>query len=199
MRFCSHSKWCTYLYLCFSMNKSFKSTLSILTFNSINATCFLMFPFLDWRHVISSIHGNFIGKWIYWMGHQHFWVIRSLFCIVFFFAFCSICLSSTLVHYKNSPDWDCSGVFRSDEFSRSSRQFFCYFFFHLCLFDDFHSQYFLVLAIFLFSKRSNSFLIRQFYFFSVLFPFYYEHGAFFYVKFHFYILVLYSCCLYQNL
>ena len=69
------------------------------------------------------------------------------------------------------------------------------------LFDGVRFQYSQVLAIFLFSKRSDFFLVWQFYSFcySSFSPFHYEHGTFFYFKFYFFILAVYSYCLYQCL
>ena len=84
---------------------------------------------------------------------------------------------------------------------RSPEVFFSYFFFHLHFFDGVHFQYSQVLVIFLLSKCSNAFLIWLFYSFHCLtFPiFHYEYGTFSYVKFHSYILAVYSYCLYQGL
>ena len=72
------------------------------------------------------------------------------------------------------------------------------FFFHLRSFDGVHFQYSQVFVFFLFSKRSDSFLIWHFYSFRY-FPFsifHYVHGTFFYAGFHSYILSVYSYCLY---
>ena len=69
-----------------------------------------------------------------------------------------------------------------------------FFFFYLRLFDGVHFQYSQILEHFLFSKGSNSFLFWQFYTFcySSFYTFHYEHGTFFYDKFHFYILAFES-------
>ena len=66
-------------------------------------------------------------------------------------------------------------------------------FFHLRLFVSVHFQYSQRLVTFFFSERSD-FSFRYFSFST----FHYEHGTFFNAKFHSYILIVYSYCLYQS-
>ena len=70
-----------------------------------------------------------------------------------------------------------------EKFSCSSEiQFFFLLLLHLRLFDDVRSKYSQMFVVFLFSQRSNSFLIWQFHFFHD------NDGD----KFHFYIVTVYS-------
>ena len=66
------------------------------------------------------------------------------------------------------------------------------FFLHLRLFDNVRFQYSHGFVIFLFSKRSDSFLIWQFNSFRYLSfsTFHYEHDTSFYAKFHSYIIII---------
>ena len=107
---------------------------------------------------------------------------------------------------------DCPSIYSFDEisatefafkkFSGSSEIPFSYF--------SFTSVYLMVstynkpghlLFFFLYFRIIDSFLIWHIYSYSYLsfFTFHYEHDTFFYVKFYFYILVVYSDCLYQCL
>ena len=107
--------------------------------------------------------------------------------------FWSIYLNCSLVHFKNRSQYykgDSQDIYPFDktpaakfDFEKLCRFFeivFCYFFFHFCFSDGVHFQYSQVLLIFLFSKHSNSLLIRYFYSFSYLSfsTSHYQHGIF---------------------
>ena len=112
--------------------------------------------------------------------------------------------SFSLVHFKNGPEYLTRGtaqVFISlirfllqRLFSRSFLVYlrYTFFSFNLGLFDGVRFQYFQVLVIFLFSKRSDSFLFCQFYSFCCLSfsASHYKHVTFFYAKFHPLLLLL---------
>ena len=98
-------------------------------------------------------------------------------CIVInFLVLLSICLSTSLVYFMNGPEYltmNNSGVHLFDKiftaelglqkFSRFFEILFSYFFFHHHLFDGVRFQYSQVLVVFLFSKRSDTFLISLLY------------------------------------
>ena len=127
--------------------------------------------------------------------------------VISFLVLSSICLSSSLVHFKKSPKYLTRSTaqflisvirFRQDSFVSSSflvllRYFFQNFFFHLHLLDV-NFQDAQVFLGYLFSERSNLVLIRYFHFLSQMSfdNFHYLHGIFFYIKFHSYVLKVYS-------
>ena len=129
-----------------------------------------------------------------------------------FLVIWSICLISASVHFNNSPKYLTKGktyVFiplmrfllqslLSRSFLDHLRYSFLIFFFLLRLLYGVRFQYSQVLVIFLFSKLSDSFLIRLFSFFRhVSFSTsYYEPGIFFYAKFHsYFLLYIFIICL----
>ena len=132
-----------------------------------------------------------------------------------FFVFWSICLSSSLVHFKNSSEYLTRStiqvfipLMKLLQQSFLSRSFlillgysFLFFPFHLLLFDGVSFQYFQILVIFFLFMYSDSLPIWQFY--SLLYfsfsMFHYEHGTFFNAKFHSYILAVYSYSFFQSL
>ena len=85
-----------------------------------------------------------------------------------FMVLWSVCLSSSLVHFKNGPEYltrgDSPGIYPFDEicyivwfpvvYSFSGDTLFN-FFFHLHLFDGVHFQFSLVFLSFLFSKHTD--------------------------------------------
>ena len=127
--------------------------------------------------------------------------------VISFLVLWSICLNSSLLHFKNSPKYFTrvhSPVFitftRFLQYSFISSSFLVllrYFLnvsFHLYLFDGVSFQYSKVFVRFLFTECSNFFLGLVFRF---LFPvsfldFHYWHGSFFYAKFHPYVLTVHS-------
>ena len=96
---------------------------------------------------------------------------KALCIIINFLVFCSVCWRSSLVYFRNGPEYLTRGTTQefirlmrfllysfSFEFSRFPVVFFPLFF-HLLLYDDVYFQYFQVLVSFLFSKHSYFFLI----------------------------------------
>ena len=141
---------------------------------------------------------------------------KALCIVINFLVLWSICLSSLFVYFKNDFEYlkRCTArlfiplmrfllqsmVSRSVHILQRCPLLFL-FPLHPRLFDGVSLYYPQILVTFLLSKRSNAFLIWQFYFFRCFSfsHFFYEHGTFFNAKFHSYILVVYSYCLYQVL
>ena len=103
---------------------------------------------------------------------RHFWDVIAYAWLLFVFVLWSICLSSSLVHFKNDPEYLTRWIaqvftpfirFQQYSFVLSSflvlRYCFLNFFFHLHLFDGVSFLYSQVFVRFLFLGRSNFFLI----------------------------------------
>ena len=112
---------------------------------------------------------------------------KALYFINKFLVLWSIYLSSSLVHFKNGPEYHPRGTaqvfiafmrFRLLSLILKSFQvllkYSFFSFFHLCLFDGVLFQYSQILVILFFLKCSNAFLIQFFYFFLLVlfFPFF---------------------------
>ena len=120
----------------------------------------------------------------------------------------SICWSSSLVHFKNGPEYLTRGtehvfiplmrfLLRSLLSSSSEEIFFLIFFFHLRMFDGVRFQYssiceFHFLQAFWFLLDFVVLFLPPF----VVFRFSLLHDIFFYAKFHPYVFTIYSHCLY---
>ena len=140
---------------------------------------------------------------------------KTLGIVISFHVLWSICWSFPFVHFKNGPVYltieYSPGVYLFEEISaadlsfgklpHSSKLLFSNIFFHFCLFDGVHFQNSQVLVIFVFSKGSDFFMIWQFYSFRCLslYTFAFEDGTFSYVRFHSYILTVYSYWFHQDL
>ena len=93
--------------------------------------------------------------------------------VISFLVLWSICLSSSLVHFKNGPEFLTGRtaqifiplirfllwIFVSSNFLVVLRYTFLIFFFHFLLFDGVSFQYFQVFVGFLSSERSDEYLI----------------------------------------
>ena len=160
---------------------------------------------------------------IFHAGKSSFsWHIRDFLCdlckdlciVINFVVLWSICLSFSIVHFKNGPEYltreSAQMIIPLMKFllqSLVSRSFlvllrysFPIFFLHFILFVGVCFQYSQGLEIFLLSLCCHAFLIWSFYSFCCFsFPiFHYEHGTFFNAKCHSYILTVYSYCMYQG-
>ena len=124
---------------------------------------------------------------------------KVFYIIINFLILWSICLSSSLVHFKNGPKYltkgDNPGFYSFHEISAAAELSFKKFF-HLLE----------VLLSYFFFLNSFDGVCFQYSWFGSFIPcyfsfhtFHYKHRTFFNAKFHSYILAVHSYCLYQSL
>ena len=132
--------------------------------------------------VFVSMHRCYIQCWqviFHFLFLTHclclLWSVKPFYIVISFLVLLSLRWSSSLIHFKNGPVSLTRGTaqmfINSSYFcyivwfrvvlslSWSILFYFCFFFFHLRMFDGVHFQYFQVLVSFLFSEISDSFLI----------------------------------------
>ena len=136
---------------------------------------------------------------------------NALWIVINFLVFWFICLNSCIANFKNCPHYITGGRFLflwwdfyhwgwfwlvvccCSEVLISS-------FLHFYFFSGFRFQYSQIIVIFLFPKFSDSFLMWLFHVYRCLSfrYFYHHHNIFFHIKFHSYILSVYTYCLFQD-
>ena len=137
---------------------------------------------------------------------------KVLHMVISFLVFWPICLTSSLVYFKNGPEYFTKGtapifilLLRFLRFCLVSSSFLFLLRYSFLIFSFISTYLRCLLPIsqvfvdFLFSESSNFFLslVVEFRFCHVSFSaFHYKHGAFFYTKFHPYVLIVYPVCVY---